>query len=79
MAKLNGHQLELGAGFDTRIIKEDKVGASINATSFKFNTNNDNNVNGKYVRIGVEQGNIPVFIKQSFSRRGGAWSAAGMH
>jgi hypothetical protein len=53
VAKLNGHQLELGAGFDTRIIKEDKVGASINATSFKFNTNNDNNVNGKYVRIGV--------------------------
>lgn len=47
---LKNTKLELGTGFDTRLIKEARVRASINNNSFRYDTNNDKNVNGHYIR-----------------------------
>jgi hypothetical protein len=68
--KLRGGQLELGTGFDTRIIKEGKVKGSIDGNSFRFNTNNDQNVNGHYLRAGARITNFKgVSILGSFEKR----------
>jgi hypothetical protein len=68
--KLRGGQLELGTGFDTRIIKEGKVKGSIDGNSFNFQTNNDQNVNGHYLRAGARITNFKgASIIGSFEKR----------
>ena len=67
---LRGKKFELGTGFDNRIIKEGKVRSSISETDFRYNTNNDQNVNGHYVRAAANIANIKGFsLAGSFEKR----------
>ena len=67
---LRGKKFELGTGFDNRIIKEGKIRSSISDTDFRYNTNNDRDVNGHYVRGAVNIANIKGFsLAGSFEKR----------
>jgi hypothetical protein len=68
--KLENSKFELGTGFDTRIIKEEKVKAAIDGNNFKFNTNNDDRVNGHYIRAAAYIIDLKNFsLSASFERR----------
>jgi hypothetical protein len=67
---LQNTKLEVGTGFDTRIIKEARVRGSIDGNGFRYNTNNDNNVNGHYVRAAAYIVDLKSFsLTASFEKR----------
>lgn len=50
---MKNYKINLGVGFDSRMISEDKAEASLSGTGFKFDTDNDDKVNGHYMNIGL--------------------------
>lgn len=70
--KVADYQLQLGAGFDNRaILEEGDVEARIDNTSFSFASNNNDNVSGTYVRVGLTTPELfgGVVVSASFEGR----------